>query len=163
GRFHRAVIADQNPMLISVYTAIRDEVGRVIDQLERHAEHATSEAYFYHVRELDPEPLEPSARAARIIFLNKTCYNGPYRVNRSGKFNVPFGRYANPRVLNEAVLLAASRALKGVDIRHSDFAGVASRAKPGDAVYFEPPYHPVSPTASFNAYDAHPFGEKEQR
>jgi DNA adenine methylase len=163
GRFERAVIADQNPMLIDVYSAIRDDVDGVIDHLESHADHATDPDYYYEVRAQDPEALHSTGRAARIIFLNKTCYNGLYRVNRSGKFNVPFGRYTNPRVLNEAVLLAASRALRRVEIVHSDFEAVAHRAKKGDAVYFDPPYHPVSATASFNAYDKTAFGEKEQR
>lgn len=163
GRFARAVINDRNPSLVEVYRALRDDVETVIARLEVHAAHATDPTYFYALRATDPETLDLPARAARIIFLNKTCYNGLYRVNRRGQFNVPFGKYANPRVLNAPVLRAAARALERVEITNLDFEAVAGRAKPGDAIYLDPPYHPVSATASFTAYDALAFGIPEQQ
>jgi DNA adenine methylase len=160
-RFKRAVIADRNPNLIECYRVIQKHVGDLIDALETHAEHATDPEYYYAIRALDPEPLAPVERAARIIFLNKTCYNGLYRVNRRGEFNVPFGRYANPRVLNQEALVAASHALERVEIVNADFETVSVKAGRGDAIYFDPPYHPVSPTASFTAYHSNVFGVRE--
>jgi DNA adenine methylase len=160
-RFDRAVIADRNPWLIEVYKTVRDDVDALIKALSRHASHATDEEYYYKVRALDPAPLTSTERAARILFLNKTCYNGLYRVNRRGQFNVPFGRYAKPRVCNEEVLINASRALQRVEIKHADFEIVSRQAKRGDAIYFDPPYVPVSVTSSFTAYDSHAFGRTD--
>jgi DNA adenine methylase len=160
GRFRRAVISDRNPALVEVYTVVRDEVIDLIDLLSVHSRHATDSDYYYEVRAQRLKT--PVERAARILFLNKTCYNGLYRVNRRGEFNVPFGRYANPRVLNEELLNTASRALQKVEIIHSDFEPIADRARRGDAVYFDPPYHPISQTASFTAYDSTAFGMVEQ-
>lgn len=160
-RFERAVIADRNPWLVEVYKTVRDDVGGLIASLSRHAKHATSEEYYYQMRA--QEPATQVDRAARILFLNKTCYNGLYRVNRRGQFNVPFGRYANPRVCNEEVLINASRALQRVEIKNSDFEIVSSQAKRGDAIYFDPPYVPVSSTASFTAYDSHVFGQADHQ
>lgn len=160
-RFERAVIADRNPALIEVYKCVRDEVAGVIRALTRHQAHATDGDYYYRIRAEGTQDLSAVERAARIIFLNKTCYNGLYRVNRRGEFNVPFGRYARPRVLNEEALESASAALQDVEIAESDFEMVAHRAVRGDAVYFDPPYHPVSATASFTAYSSVAFGVPE--
>jgi DNA adenine methylase len=159
-RFDRAVISDRNPALVEVYVSVRDEVRALIELLRAHSVHATDSEYYYEVRAALPRT--DVERAARILFLNKTCYNGLYRVNRRGEFNVPFGKYAHPRVLNEELLLEASRALKGVTIENSDFDPMVKGAERGDAVYFDPPYHPLSPTASFTAYDANVFGLAEQ-
>jgi DNA adenine methylase len=99
-----------------------------------------------------------------MIFLNKTCFNGLHRVNRSGQFNVPFGRYANPTVCDVPNLMAASRALQAVELLVDDFAGVLQRATPDDLIYFDPPYMPISATSSFTAYTADTFGvEQHQR
>ena len=98
----------------------------------------------------------------RIIYLNRTCYNGLYRVNRSGQFNVPFGSYQRPSILDEPLLRAVSRCLKRVSIREADFTDVVRRAGPDDFVYFDPPYYPLSDTACFTAYDNCPFGHEEQ-
>jgi DNA adenine methylase len=159
-RFRNAVISDRNPALVEVYETVRDDVEGLIDLLSAHSKHATDSDYYYEVRAQRPK--RSLERAARILFLNKTCYNGLYRVNRRGEFNVPFGRYSNPRVLNEALLRAASDSLRGVEIVHSDFGPIADRAERDDAVYFDPPYHPVSQTASFTAYDSTAFGMPEQ-
>lgn len=158
GRFRRAVLSDQNPDLVSVYEAIRDDVEGVIDVLSvmRH-----SEAEYYRVR--SSRPRTRTRRAARIIYLNKTGYNGLYRVNRSGTFNVPFGRYARPKICDPDNLRAVSRALEGVDVRVVDFEGAVAGARAGDAVYFDPPYVPVSLTSNFTSYHNEPFGSEEHR
>jgi DNA adenine methylase len=100
--------------------------------------------------------------AARLLYLNRTCYNGLFRVNRQGRFNVPYGRYRRPRILDAENLRAVSQALQPVRVVHADFEAVVSRARSGSVVYFDPPYAPISSTSSFTAYDAHPFGEGEQ-
>lgn len=161
-RFERAVISDKNPHLINLYRVVRDDVDSLKASLRPHAERATDPDWFYYVRSWDPAALEPVERAARLLFLNRTCFNGLYRVNRRGEFNVPFGKYKNPKVLDEAKLDAASRALVGVEIRCRDFSEVADEVVPGDAVYFDPPYVPVSSTASFNSYHAEAFGPETQ-
>jgi DNA adenine methylase len=156
-RFERAVIADKNPDLVAVYRALQRDVDALVRALSSF-EHDEDE--YYRVRAQRPRTLV--ARAARVIYLNKTGYNGLYRVNRAGEFNVPFGRYKNPTICDEANLRAAAQALAGVTILETDFESVCDRAKPGDAVYLDPPYWPVSKTSSFTAYDRHPFGEAEQ-
>lgn len=157
GRFDRAVISDGNPALVEVYKVLRDHPDALIALLLGHQDFAKDEDYYYEIRAQSPKELSPVERAARILFLNKTCYNGLYRVNRRGEFNVPFGRYANPRVVNEAALEAASYALRGVEIVHSDFEAMARRAGAGDAIYFDPPYVPLSPTSSFTSYHSDAF------
>jgi DNA adenine methylase len=132
----------------------------VIALLERHkARH--SESYYYEVRAQVPR--DPIARAARIIFLNKTCYNGLYRENRKGEFNAPFGRYKNPAICDADNLRAVAKALQRAKIECRHFDTVAKHAKKGDLVYFDPPYHPVSKTSSFTGYDKSGFNEDSQR
>lgn len=161
-RFQRAVIADKNPEVINLYSVVRDQLADLKVALAPHAAKASNPDWFYHVRGWRPHDLSPADRAARILFLNRTCFNGLYRVNRKGEFNVPFGRYKNPRVLDEPRLDAASEVLQGVSIRCDDFAEVVKAARTGDAVYFDPPYAPVSPSASFNTYHAEAFGPEAQ-
>jgi len=158
GRFQRAVLADRNPDLVAVYRALQADAEAVIDELSqmRH-----SEAEYYRIRELSPRRL--AQRAARVIYLNKTGYNGLYRVNRSGQFNVPFGRYKKPNICDAENLRAAARVLEGVEIVEADFEEVCVRARPGDAVYLDPPYVPLSKTANFTAYARHPFGPSEHQ
>lgn len=162
GRFRDAVISDKNPALVELYTVLRDEVEALIEGLAEHGEHATDQEYFYDVRAWDTAALSPVERAARTVFLNKTCFNGLYRLNRKGEFNVPFGRYKNPRVLNAPLLRASSQALQGVTILDADFQHVAIHARRGDAVYFDPPYVPISATSSFASYAKEPFGPSDQ-
>lgn len=160
GRFRRAVLADLNADLVDVWRAVRDRVEEVIAHLEGHrAQHG--EAHYYRVRALDPARLDPAQRAARIIYLNRTCFNGLYRVNRAGRFNVPFGRYANPTICDAEGLRLASAALESAEIVRGDFEGIVAGARPGDAVYFDPPYVPVSSTAKFASYDSSSFGRAE--
>jgi DNA adenine methylase len=113
------------------------------------------------VRGIDPGSLSLPARAARTIFLNKTGFNGLYRVNRAGRFNVPFGRHTNPAICDPDNLHACSLALRDVDLVVRDFAKVAELAQKGDFVYFDPPYVPISQTASFTSYAAGGFGLNE--
>src|SRR5690606_24057647 len=120
-----------------------------------------SEEHYYAVRA--KTPTTPAARAARIIYLNKTGYNGLYRENSRGQFNVPFGRYKNPAICDEPNLRAASAALQRAALESRHFETVLDKAKPGDLVYFDPPYHPVSKTASFTSYGKDGFGEDSQR
>ena len=161
GRFRDAVLGDLNPALVEVYTVVRDDVRGLTDALDELADGATDPDFYYEVRGWSTEELDPVSRTARFLFLNKTCFNGLYRVNRKGRFNVPFGRYKNPRVLNLPRLLAASRALQGVTIVHSDFAQLVEHARRGDGVYLDPPYVPLSSTSSFTAYAAHPFTARD--
>lgn len=159
-----ANLADASAELISCFEAIRDEIEPLIAQLRRLADsylvsNDRSKVY-YDVRAR--LPLAPVDRAARMMFLNRTCYNGLYRVNSQGGFNVPHGRYANPRIIDEANLRACSAVLKGVDLRCEDFEAACDRAEPGDFVYLDPPYQPLSRTSSFTGYTAGAFGPVEQ-
>ena len=165
-RGRRALLADLNAELITAYTAVRDDLPALVARLkasERAYLEADSEAraaLFYRVRE--ETPASPLEVAARLIFLNKTCFNGLYRVNRSGRFNVPHGRYARPRILDVAALEAASAALQGVELRDADFEAACAGASSGDFVYLDPPFHPLSPTSSFTAYTQANFGRDDQ-
>jgi DNA adenine methylase len=156
----RAALSDSNPELVHAYRQVRDDVAGVLDQLSRHV---YERPHFEAVRALDPLRLSASARAARFIYLNKTCFNGLWRVNRSGRFNVPIGRYKDPRFCDPATLLRASHALRDVQITHQRFEAALSRVGPGDFVYLDPPYDPVSPTASFTAYTADAFTWEDQQ
>jgi len=155
----RVYLSDANPELIDCYTAIRDDVEAVIEALKRHPH---DKDHYYAVRALDPFSLEPAIRAARTIFLNRTGYNGLYRVNSKGGFNVPFGRYSNPVICDEANLRACSKALSGVSLINEDFTGVLERAHKNDFVYFDPPYVPLSETAHFVNYAKGGFTMEDQ-
>ena len=160
GRFERAVIGDKNPELVNVYRALKEDVGGVIRAL-RKLEQGHSESEYYKVRARKPR--SETARAARVLYLNRTGFNGLYRVNRRGHFNVPIGRYAAPKIVNEPRLRAASEALASVEIELADFEELCRRSKRGDAVYFDPPYLPISATAAFAEYHADPFGVPEHQ
>jgi len=158
-RIRHAVLSDLNAELIDTYLAIRDSVSEVIRLL---SEFPYDREFYYAIREKDPWQLSLPQRAARMIYLNKTGYNGLYRVNRRGKFNVPFGRYKSPKYLDQENLLAVSRALQDVDILCTPFETVLERVVPGDWVYFDPPYVPLSQTANFTSYNASGFGLSDQ-
>jgi DNA adenine methylase len=153
------MLSDQNEKLIEVYCQVRDNVDQVIAELQPHRNEAD---YYYAIRGQDPAALTPAGRAARLIYLNKTCYNGLYRENSQGEFNVPFGRYKNPKICDEARLCMASAALQGVDLQVADFADAVAAAVAGDFVYFDPPYVPLSPTSSFTSYNKNGFGQADQ-
>ncbi|MGC2359227.1 MAG: DNA adenine methylase [Thermoplasmata archaeon] len=158
-----AVLSDSNPELIQVYKSVRDDPDGLMAELDEHRGHALSEAYFYKVRRQNPHSLSPLERAARTVFLNKTCFNGLYRVNSRGEFNVPFGRYSNPALYVEANIRSASDALKGAELLIADFREVCKRPRKGDFVYFDPPYQPLTRTAAFTDYTREGFGEQDQR
>ncbi|HUT99554.1 MAG TPA: Dam family site-specific DNA-(adenine-N6)-methyltransferase, partial [bacterium] len=121
--------------------------------------------YFYNVRSIDPNELSKVERASRFIFLNKTCYNGLWRVNRKGKFNAPFGSYKTPTILDEDNLLSVSEYLNSAEIiiRSADFSRAIEDTKSGDFIYFDPPYQPISDTAHFTKYNGSGFDEYEQQ
>jgi DNA adenine methylase len=147
-------VSDLNSDLVLSYVTIRDRVDELISSLQTHAKnyHKNPDSYYYSVRE--SEPKSQIEKVSRLLFLNRTCFNGLYRVNSKGKFNVPLGRYSNPNIVNEENLLSVSRTLqsKKIQIICRDFTSVLSDAKKGDFVYFDPPYQPVSRTASFTSY-----------
>ena len=155
----KASLSDLNAELINCYTMIRDDVEALIEQLQSHPNEAE---YFYKLRSIDAKTLSEIERAARLIYLNKTCFNGLYRVNSKGQFNVPFGRYKNPRTCNETNLRACSAALANVDLNCRPFDHVLKYAKKGDLVYFDPPYHPLSSTANFTSYTRNCFSGDDQ-
>ncbi|NWO04804.1 MAG: DNA adenine methylase [Alteromonadaceae bacterium] len=155
------VIADSNPDLINVYKCIADNVEKVIEHLKLFN---NDESTFYKVRALCVEGLEKEYAAARTIYLNRTCFNGLYRVNKKGKFNVPYGRYKNPGFCQPEVLRAASKALKNVEIICGDYKDVlAKTAKRGDFIFLDPPYLPVSEYADFKRYTKEQFYEEDHR
>lgn len=162
----RACINDQNEALAETYRVLRDTPDALIERLQRLADRYLADdvagraACYYAVRA--SEPGDPAGRAARLIFLNRTCYNGLHRLNRSGRFNVPHGRYVRPRILDEENLRACSAALATADVSSLDFEDACAAAAPGDAVYLDPPYFPLSPTSRFTAYTAAGFGWAEQ-
>jgi DNA adenine methylase len=158
-RFRRAVLADANQELVNCYQAIRDDVDGVIAELGKHRNHRV---LYYRVRRRDPAKLSPAARAARLIYLNRCGYNGLYRVNSSGQFNVPFGRYRRPVICDEDRLRTASAALRDVEILCDDFANTLKRVGRRDFVYLDPPYVPLSATSSFTAYAKRDFGSEDQ-
>jgi DNA adenine methylase len=162
-KFERARLSDMNADLIRVYSALRDDAASVISELEKLAALELSKETYYLVREKvrARRPGKDAARAARLIYLNRTGYNGLYRVNSSGEFNVPYGSYKNPRILDRPRLLAAAEALQGVELAVEDFESSCKKAKRGDFVYFDPPYVPVSKTASFAAYHSVAFTSAE--
>ncbi len=156
-----AVLGDLNIRLVRTWRGIRDDLEVVLDRLAWH-EQRHCEAHYYATRatDIDSEASDGEV-AAWMTYLNRTGFNGLYRVNRKGGFNVPFGRYAKPRILDEENLLATSRALQSIDIRVGDFAAVFHSAEAGDLVYLDPPYVPLSSTASFTSYTQLGFGMKD--
>ncbi len=156
----KAILIDNNKELINFYLAVRDNLEELLHSLKKHENTAD---YYYQVRALDAEKLSPVERASRFLYLNKTAYNGLWRVNSSGKHNVPFGRYKNPRIADEHNLRLVSEVLKQAELIHGDFSRVLDCAGPGSFVYFDPPYHPLSETASFTGYTPESFSAGDQR
>lgn len=155
-----STLSDINEKLIDVYRVVQQDVEGLIRLLKGHK---NEKVHFYQTRALDPADLTPQEQAARLIFLNKTCYNGLYRENRKGRFNVPFGRYKNPNICDERRLKTASKVLQRVDLQVADFDEVVSEAVPGDFIYFDPPYAPISATSNFTNYNRHDFRIADQR
>ncbi len=161
-----ATLNDANAGLVECFTVVRDDLETLIERLSPLASGYAALAqdarrqFYYDCRARVPD--SPAERAARLIFLNRTCYNGLYRVNSRGQFNVPHGRYRNPRILDEAGLRAASSALQQAELSCNDFVTACNAAEARDFVYLDPPYQPLSPTASFTSYTAGDFGPADQ-
>jgi DNA adenine methylase len=161
-----ALINDANEELVNCYRVIKEDPEGLIAHTRQHL---NTKEYFYRLRSIDREPgfklLSSLERASRIIYLNKTCYNGLFRVNSQGQFNVPFGKYANPVIVDEIVIRAVSRYINeaSVEVSNEDFEVALSGAGRGDFVYLDPPYDPLSDTSSFTGYNLNSFGRDEQR
>jgi len=147
-------ISDLNSDLVLAYTTIRDKIELLIESLKNHSKNyqKNSKTYYYSVRENNPK--SAVEKTSRLIFLNRTCFNGLYRVNSKGKFNVPIGKYTNPNIVNEENIRSVNHVLQSqkISIKCRDFEAVLVEAKKDDLVYFDPPYQPVSSTANFTSY-----------
>lgn len=155
---NKSYLSDINPELINTYHVVRDQCEDLIESL---GQHRYERNYFYRIREADRAANFSSwsevERAARFIYLNKTCFNGLYRVNSKGQFNVPFGRYKNPKIFDSDQLRRCSRALQNVNIATQSFEAAIARVRRGDFVYFDPPYVPLSVSSSFTSYSKDKF------
>jgi DNA adenine methylase len=156
-------VSDFNSDLILAYVTIRDKLDKLVKSLENHSKnyHKDSTEYYYEVRK--QEPKQQIEKVSRLIFLNRTCFNGLYRVNKKGQFNVPLGRYTNPNIINKENLTVVSKILQSKKIKIScrDFEAILDDTKKGDLVYFDPPYQPVSNTANFTSYTHRDFTEDD--
>lgn len=157
-----AIISDTNEELMNAYKAIRDDVENLIKELKKLKQKHSKETY-YKIRDEDPSLISPLTRASRFIYLNKTCFNGLYRVNSKGKFNVPMGKYKNPLICPEEDLREISKLLQGVKIKNESFENCIDWAKKEDFVYFDPPYYPLKKGKSFTTYTKNNFLEEEQQ
>lgn len=161
----KAIVNDLNSELINLYQVVKDDVEALIIDLSKHVNEAD---YFYKLRSLDREPefaqLSSVERASRIFYLNKTCYNGLFRVNQAGEFNTPFGRYKNPNFNNPILLRAVSEYFNksNIEFRNTDFENAVKGIRKGAFVYFDPPYDPVSDSANFTGYAKDGFDRNEQ-
>ncbi|MGQ0795741.1 MAG: DNA adenine methylase [Nitrosopumilaceae archaeon] len=157
-------VSDLNSDLILSYVTIRDRVEELIFALENHSENyfKNPKEYYYEIRESHPK--NQIEKVSRLIFLNKTCFNGLYRVNSKGKFNVPLGKYTNPNITNKENLLIVSHVLrsKNISIKCQDFIKALENAQENDFVYLDPPYQPVSQTSNFTSYTNDNFGYEDQ-
>jgi DNA adenine methylase len=150
-----AVINDLNKELINVYEVVKNNLGELIRDLKKHKNESD---YFYQIRALDRSEdfknLNPVRRASRIIYLNKTCFNGLYRVNNAGEFNAPFGRYKNPNIVNEPTLKAVNKYLNSnnIQISSKDYSEILKELDSKSFVYLDPPYHPISENSNFTGY-----------
>lgn len=158
-KIKRVFINDVNEELITAYRVIKERPCELIEELSK-TRYVNTEKYFYEIR--DEKPQEEVEATARFIYLNKTAFNGLYRVNSSGKFNTPFGKYSNPKILDVENILAVHNALQKDEITCLDFEEAVSTAWKKDFVYFDPPYQPISKTSSFTKYTSQDFTEKDQ-
>jgi DNA adenine methylase len=148
-----AYISDMNEELINLYQVVQNDVYDLISDLNKHE---NTKEYFLKIRSADRtedyKKLSNIERASRFVYLNRTCFNGMYRVNSQGQFNVPFGHYKNPRIVDADNLINCSKLLKRTEIKHSDFSAILEKVQKGDFVYFDPPYVPLNETSSFTSY-----------
>jgi len=163
----KAIINDYNSELVNVYTVVRDHSEELIEELEKHNRNNNGE-YFYMIRALDRSEvyhtMSDTEKAARIIYLNKTCYNGLYRVNSAGQFNSPYGKYKNPNIVNEDSIRVMSRYLQSnkITIKQGDYKEVLRGLRRGAFVYLDPPYMPISLSSSFTGYTENGFSYAQQ-
>lgn len=155
----KAALSDLNRELVITYNVIKNQLDELLVSLKKHR---NEKEFFLKIRAQDSSKLDDISIASRFIFLNKTAFNGLYRVNSKGQFNTPFGKYNNPMICDEENLRRVSKALQQVEIKHQDYKEVLKSAKKGDFVYFDPPYHPISKTSSFTSYTKEGFLDKEQ-
>lgn len=156
---NEAVIADSNPELINMYKEVANHTKKVLSYLKKYK---NTREDFYEVRGLDWKNLSKSEAAARTLYLNKTCFNGLYRVNKKGQFNVPYGKYKAPNYCDEEALYAAAEVLKRTEIVCGDYLTVLEKyARPGDFVFLDPPYLPISEYADFKRYTKEQFYEED--
>ncbi len=165
--FEKVILADKNKDLINAYTSVRDDVAsliKILKELEkRFYESKDRKEFYYAMREkFNNKRKFDIERAALFLFLNKTCFNGLYRVNSKGKFNVPFGRYKNPVICEEKNLMNASRLLSDTELIAGDFTLIEKEIGANTFVYLDPPYRPISETSSFTSYNSDSFDDKEQ-
>lgn len=159
---HSMLLNDANEELMNIYSIVRNDLKALITLLDEH-QRKHSEQYFYTVRAQKPATLSEVEQAARFIYLNKTCFNGLYRVNRQGDFNAPFGKYVNPTLYNLGQIRAASRVLRNAELYAMDYqAFLKLYARSGDFIYLDPPYVPVSEYSDFKRYTKEQFREKDQ-
>lgn len=162
----KAIVNDINTELINLYKVIKNNIDELIFDLKKHK---NEKEYYYQIRELDRDKrvydsLTDVQKASRTLYLNKTCYNGLFRVNRAGEFNTPFGNYKNPNIVNEDTLRAVNEYFNKADIKFlcTDFEESLRGIRKGSFVYLDPPYNPVSITANFTSYDKSGFDKNEQ-
>ncbi|MBU3923999.1 MAG: DNA adenine methylase [Nanoarchaeota archaeon] len=160
-KIKKVFISDTNEELINTYEVIKNSVGELIILLKKYQQKHSEELY-YITRKEDPEVMSKISRAARFIYLNRTCFNGLYRVNSKGQFNVPIGSYKNPGICQEKELRVISELLKSVNIKAQSFEKVLKKAKKEDFIYFDPPYYPLK-KSSFTTYSKDSFLDKEQK
>ena len=161
----KVFLSDINSELINVYTVVKSMPYELIENL-KHYKQEHSKEFYYKVRELDRKEnyneLSELEKATRFIYLNKTCFNGLYRVNKKGYFNTPIGSYKNPNISDIDTILNASEALQYATLKHQPFKEIVNSVKENDLVYFDPPYYPLNDTSSFTSYDSNCFLENEQ-
>ena len=159
---HKMLLNDANTELINAYHVIRDNLDALLPLLDEH-QRKHSKEYFYNVRAQEPSNLNSVEQAARFIYLNKTCFNGLYRVNKHGQFNVPFGRYKNPILYNLEDMRKVSVVLQRVELFAEDYhIFLKQHARPGDFIYLDPPYMPISQYSDFKRYTKKQFRENDQ-
>ena len=158
----KIIISDINEELINTYEVIKSDVDSLIKELKKLKKRHNKRTY-KKIRSEDPNLLSPLTRASRFIYLNKTCFNGLYRVNSKNEFNVPMGRYKNPSIVMEESLRDVSKLLKKVQIKEKNFEECVKWAKKGNFIYLDPPYHPLKGSKSFTTYTKGNFLENEQK
>lgn len=159
---NEAILSDSNKDLIQCFSVIKNNVKKLINLLKVHKEHHSKGHYEKTRKDYNAKKLAEIKRTASFIYLNKTCFNGLYRVNSKGEFNVPFGKYKNPAIFDEENLLAANKSLKRAKLHDGDFSKILDYAKKDDFVYLDPPYYPLNRTSNFTSYTAERFLEEEQ-